>query len=151
MAWAGRRTAVTDPYAALRGACPYGATGRARTARFALIALRSSAQTTCRFGALLADQRYLVWGCQVAHHVHAKSMTARDEILAAIPALCARTGQDTFTVQDVVDELERRGSGFKASTIRTHIVSRMCANAPKHHARTYDDLERLAHGRYRIR
>lgn len=78
-------------------------------------------------------------------------MTARDEILAAVPAVYARTGQDTFRVQDVIDELERRGSAYKASTIRTHIVSRMCANAPNHHARTYDDLERLAHGRYRIR
>jgi hypothetical protein len=78
-------------------------------------------------------------------------MTARDEILAALPAICARTEDGTFTPQDVVDELRRRGSIYEPSTIRTHIVSRMCANAPDHHARTYDDLERVAGGRYRRR
>jgi hypothetical protein len=60
-------------------------------------------------------------------------MTARDEILAALPAVRARTGQKTFTPQDVIDELNRRGTVYKPSTIRTHIVSRMCADAPDHH------------------
>lgn len=78
-------------------------------------------------------------------------MTARDDILAAIPAVCARTGHDIFTPQDVIDELERRGTRYKRSTIRTHIVSRMCVNAPDHHARTYDDLVRVADGQYRRR
>jgi hypothetical protein len=75
-------------------------------------------------------------------------MTARDEILAVLPAICARTADGTFTAQDVIDELRRRGSTYASSTIRTHVVSRMCANAPDHHARTYDDLERLDSGRY---
>jgi len=78
-------------------------------------------------------------------------MTAREEILSALPAVRARTGQETFTPQDVIDELQRRGTSYKASTIRTHIVSRMCANAPDHHARTYDDLERVGDGLYRRR
>lgn len=51
----------------------------------------------------------------------------------------------------MIDELRRRGSTYATSTIRTHVVSRMCANAPDHHARTYDDLERVADGRYRRR
>lgn len=78
-------------------------------------------------------------------------MTAREEILAALPAIYARKGDVTFTPQDVIEELQRRGSRYKPSTIRTHIVGRMCANAPDHHARTYDDLERLANGKYRRR
>jgi hypothetical protein len=78
-------------------------------------------------------------------------MTARDEILSVLPAICARTVDGTFTPKDVIDELRRRGSTYAPSTIRTHVVSRMCANAPDHHARTYDDLERLAAGRYRRR
>ncbi|MER6592296.1 hypothetical protein ABT214_10650 [Micromonospora purpureochromogenes] len=78
-------------------------------------------------------------------------MTARDEILSALPAICARTVDGTFTPQNVINELRRRGSTYTPSTIRTHVVSRMCANAPDHHARTYDDLERLADGRYRRR
>ena len=75
-------------------------------------------------------------------------MTARDEILDALPAICARVGSEVFAPQDVIDELQRRGTRYKTSTIRTHVVSRMCADAPDHHARTYDDLERVGAGLY---
>lgn len=76
-------------------------------------------------------------------------MTARREILQSLPAIRARTGSDLFTVQDVLDELARRGTRYAASTIRTHVASRMCADAPDHHARVYDDLERVDAGLYR--
>jgi len=78
-------------------------------------------------------------------------MTARDEILAALPAVRARTGRETFSPDNVIAELARRGSPYKESTIRTHIVSRMCSDAPDHHAKTFDDLERVGHGLYRCR
>ena len=78
-------------------------------------------------------------------------MTARDEILAALPNIEARSANGSFSPQDVVDELRQRGSTHSKSTIRTHVVSRMCANAPDNHARTYDDLERVSDGRYRRR
>ena len=78
-------------------------------------------------------------------------MTARDEILAALPAIQARTGRDIFTPQDVIDELQRRGTAYKPSTIRTHVVSRLCADAPDHHGRTYDDFQRVSAGQYRRR
>ena len=77
-------------------------------------------------------------------------MTARDDILAALPKICARSIDGTFTPQDVIDELARRGSSYAPATIRTHIVSRMCANAPDNHGTVYDDLERVAEGRYRM-
>ncbi len=80
-----------------------------------------------------------------------ESMTARDEILAALPSVEGRSADDTFSPQDVIDELRRRGSTYAESTIRTHVVSRMCANAADHHARVYDDLERVSEGRYRRR
>ena len=78
-------------------------------------------------------------------------MTARDQILAALPDIEARSVNGSFSPQDVVAELRRRGSTYAESTIRTHVVSRMCADAPDNHARTYDDLERVADGRYRRR
>lgn len=76
--------------------------------------------------------------------------TARDQVLAAVERLSQR-GQDTFTVADVVAEVRRSGSRLAESTIRTHVVSRMCANAPDHHGTTYDDLERVDRGVYRLR
>ena len=78
-------------------------------------------------------------------------MNARDEILAALPAIRARTGRDTFTPQEMIDELQRRGTAYKPSTIRTHVVSRLCADAPDHHGRTYDDFQRVSAGQYRRR
>lgn len=80
-----------------------------------------------------------------------ENVTTRDEILAALPGIEGRSADDTFSPQDVIDELRRRGSTYAESTIRTHIVSRMCANAPDHHARIYDDLDRVSEGRYRRR
>lgn len=76
-------------------------------------------------------------------------MTAREEILEAIPAVTRSDG--SFTVEAIVRELRRRGSRYAESTIRTHVVSRMCANSPGNHAVTYDDLERLEPGIYRPR
>lgn len=76
-------------------------------------------------------------------------MTARQEILEALPAVRAHSGSETFTPADVIRELQRRGSRLSESTIRTHIVSRMCRNAPDNHAVVYPDLERVGHGVYR--
>ena len=78
-------------------------------------------------------------------------MSARDEILQAIQRIESRTGRDTFTMPDVLGELGRAGSQYAESTIRTHISSRMCANAPDHHAVVYTDLERVGPGLYRRR
>lgn len=80
---------------------------------------------------------------------HPGCMTARDEILEAIPAVERSDG--TFTVEAIVRELRRRGSRYAESTIRTHVISRMCVNSPGNHAVTYDDLERLEAGVYRRR
>ena len=63
-------------------------------------------------------------------------MTARDEILDALPDVRARAGSEFFSPDDVISELARPETHYASSTIRTHVVSRMCANAPDYHATT---------------
>jgi hypothetical protein len=77
-------------------------------------------------------------------------MTAIDEILAVLPAIAARSVGGAFTVEDVVRELRHCGTKYADSTIRTHVMSRMCKDSPRNHAVVYADLERLGGGRYRI-
>ena len=78
------------------------------------------------------------------------SGTAREQILSAIKRITTGPG-DTFTISDVLRELRSQRSELAESTIRTHITSRMCGNAPDHHGTTYDDLERVDRGVYRLR
>lgn len=58
--------------------------------------------------------------------------TARDQVLRAVGHLDGGRGT-TFAAQDVIDELHRLGTTLADSTIRTHVTSRMCANAPSNH------------------
>ncbi len=44
----------------------------------------------------------------------------------------------------------RCGTRYAESTIRTMITSHMCLNAPDNAATTYDDLERVDRGTYRL-
>ena len=78
-------------------------------------------------------------------------MTARDEILAAAEELAGRSPDGTFGIEEVVRAMPERGSRYAESTIRTHITSRMCADAPDHHAKVYADFLRVGSGRYRLR
>jgi hypothetical protein len=75
--------------------------------------------------------------------------TCRDEVLAAAQALL-RLGQVDFSPDDIIREMERMGTRYAPSTIRTHVVSRMCVNAPAHHQSRYEDLERIGRARYRL-
>lgn len=79
------------------------------------------------------------------------AVTCRDEIIEAFQVLARRHERDVFSPSDIVGEMRHQGSRYQESTIRTHIVSRMCANAPDHHAVVYDDLERVGPGLYRLR
>lgn len=76
-------------------------------------------------------------------------MNCRDDILAVIPSVAGPDG--TFTPEQVVAALRTQGSRYAESTVRTHVVNRMCADAPDHHARVYDDLVRVDRSRYRLR
>jgi hypothetical protein len=77
--------------------------------------------------------------------------TCRSEVLAAIRAIIGRKGNQPFAPDDVLREMRARGTSYAESTIRTHVVSRMCSNAPDHHAPTYDDLIRVGPGLYRLK
>jgi len=78
-------------------------------------------------------------------------MTCRAEILAAFKRLAAGQDRDTFSPAEVIAELRSQGTRYRESTIRTHIVSRLCGDAPDHHAVVYDDLERVGPAMYRLR
>ena len=76
--------------------------------------------------------------------------TCRDEILECAAIVIKKSGLDYFTVPEIIDCMAQRGSPYAESTIRTHVVSRMCANAPDNHAVTFRDFERTERGTYRI-
>ena len=68
------------------------------------------------------------------------------EVLAAARRLCRR-GSWTFRLRDVVRALPHRNE----RTVRTHVVSRCCANAPKNHAHRWPYFDRVGWGVYEIR
>ncbi len=77
-------------------------------------------------------------------------MTARDEILAAFVRLEKRTRRTEFAPAEVIADCHRVGTGYPDNTLRTEIVSRMCADdAPQHHFTVYRDLKRVDRGLYR--
>ena len=77
-------------------------------------------------------------------------MTCRDEVLACAQQLVRRKGKNEFSIPEILDCMRERGSQYSESTIRTHVTSRMCANAPQHHAVKYDDFRRIEHGLYQL-
>lgn len=76
---------------------------------------------------------------------------ARAEIITAIQAVGARSGRKDATVQEVVDQLRRVGSSYAESTIRTMMTSHMCAQTHGPNIGSYDDLDRVDRGTYRLR
>lgn len=74
----------------------------------------------------------------------------RAQILDAVQDILNRSGGSTFTPAEVGAEMARRGSNYAESTIRTMITGHMCSNAPDNAGTTYDDLERVNRGRYRL-
>ncbi len=79
----------------------------------------------------------------------ARSGSCRDEVLAVAEEL-SRRGGGLFRVDEVATEMNRRGSRYSESTVRTYVTSVMCANAPVHHANHTDDLVRVSRGVYRL-
>ena len=65
-------------------------------------------------------------------------MTAREAVLEAFRALEQRTGRSVFKPREIVAEVTSSTTQFRESTIRTHVISQMCANAPVHHANHTD-------------
>lgn len=79
-----------------------------------------------------------------------KTTTCREQILAAAKQVTKSKNQNEFTILEILDYLTKQNTPYKESTIRTHITSKMCGNAPSNHAVTYNDLTRIKPGVYRL-
>lgn len=75
---------------------------------------------------------------------------ARVEILASARAVVARSGQEAFTMPEVIAEMRRRGTGYADSTIRTMIAAHLCADATGEGVASYADFTRAGRGQYRF-
>ncbi|WP_444542383.1 DUF7669 domain-containing protein [Deinococcus radiotolerans] len=79
-------------------------------------------------------------------------MTCRSAILTAARELSRAHPEETFSVQNVVQWMRDSGSRYSDAEVRLHVHTLMCRNA---RTRTtdgadYQDLERVARGRYRL-
>lgn len=73
-------------------------------------------------------------------------MHIHDEVLDAARRLAAGRKDWSFRVQEVVAALPV----LNQSTVRTHVVSRCCVNAPKNHLHKWDYFRRIGRGLYQI-
>jgi len=73
-------------------------------------------------------------------------MAIHKEVLMAAQRICHERGEKTFRVVDVVHALPH----LKENSVRTHIVSRCCVNAPKNHPHKWPYFLRKARGEYEI-
>lgn len=73
-------------------------------------------------------------------------MHIHEEVLAVARRLAERRKDWSFTLQEVVAALP----ALNQSTVRTHVVSRCCVNAPKNHLHKWDYFRRVGRGRYQI-
>lgn len=73
-------------------------------------------------------------------------MPVHDEVLATARRLCRERGGWTFSPDEVVRALPH----LNANTVRTHIVSRCCVNAPANHLHRWGYFRRVARGTYEI-
>ncbi len=79
-------------------------------------------------------------------------MACHHDVLNAARAVVRRKGVNAFSPQEVIDEMKRTGTynRYQESTIRTHITSRCCDNAPNHHAVTYKYFRCVSYGVYEL-
>ena len=77
-------------------------------------------------------------------------VTCRERILEVAGALARRTPQGTFSVQDVIEEMQVRGLPYSRNTIYVCMAVVMCKDAPRCRKLQFGDLERVAKGVYRL-
>ncbi len=73
-------------------------------------------------------------------------MTCRQEVLKAFHRLERKLNVREFRLSDVVREVLDSTNELRESTVRTHVVSVMCRDAPENHGVVFDDLERVSRG-----
>jgi antitoxin HigA-1 len=80
------------------------------------------------------------------------TMGCHVDTMAAAQAIIGRKGINEFSIPEVLGEMQRQGTlnRYSISTVRTHVTSRCCANAPDNHAVTYKYFRRIKHGVYEV-
>lgn len=73
-------------------------------------------------------------------------MSVHESVLAAARRICAQRGTTRFSPDDIVTALP----DLNPRTVRTHVVSRCCVNAPKNHPHKWDYFRRVGRGEYEI-
>lgn len=73
-------------------------------------------------------------------------MRIHEEVLRAAQRICHERGGWSFTAEELVRALTH----LNEHSVRTHVSSRCCVNAPAHHAHRWPYFRRLARGRYEI-
>lgn len=68
----------------------------------------------------------------------------------AFDRLERRYRRKVFELSEIVQEV-LAVTNFAESTIRTHVTSLMCVQAPTNHGTRYADLDRVVRGKYRRR
>ena len=74
-------------------------------------------------------------------------MSIHEEVLSVARRLCAVRQSSTFTPAEIVAALPH----LNERSVRTHVVSRCCFNAPGHHAHRWPYFTRQRRGVYEIR
>ena len=73
-------------------------------------------------------------------------MHVQEAVLDAARRLAAKREDWSFTVSEIVAALP----ALNSSTVRTHVVSRCCVNAPKNHPHKWDYFRRVGRGLYQV-
>ena len=73
-------------------------------------------------------------------------MAIHEEVLETARRMCRERAERTFRVWDIVHALPH----LNPSSVRTHVVSRCCVNAPKNHPHKWGYFRRVGRGEYAI-
>ncbi len=73
-------------------------------------------------------------------------MPIHDMVLATAQRICARRPDGIFRLAEIVTALPN----LNERSVRTHVASRCCVDAPKHHVHRWPYFERAGRGQYRI-
>lgn len=73
-------------------------------------------------------------------------MPVHEDVLAAARRLGAERGDWTFTPDEIVRALPH----LNPNTVRTHVTSRCCENAPKNHPHKWPYFRRVGRGVYKV-
>lgn len=70
----------------------------------------------------------------------------QSRVLDAALAMCRARGSWTFDLSEIVNALP----DLNAQSVRTHVTSRCCVNAPANHAHRWSYFRRVGRGRYEV-